>query len=1055
VSNKRPERRSALVAQELARLSVDIAALSEVRFADSGSLTELGSGYSIYWHGKAATEKRLNGVAFMIKNTIASKLHSLPVGISDRLMSLRIPLAGDEFLTLVSAYAPTLLAEPTEKEKFYSDLRDLIHKTPASDRLCILGDFNARVGRDYTTWEGVLGRHGVGNCNDNGRLLLELCMENQLTITNTVFQMKNRHKTTWMHPRSRHWHLIDYIIVRHRNLNDVHKTRVMPSAECGTDHRLVRCKLALRFKQKRCHRLSCPKKKLNVSKLSSTDTKTLLQGSIQATLEANPPTTDSPDDLWAHLKGGILKASEEVLGFTRNKNRDWFDESDSEVQDLLTAKRQAHQSFLANPSCPSKKAAFRLSCSRLQQSLRQIKNEWWTKLAHDTQACADRGDQKAFYEALKRVYGPSHQVQCPLRSLDGMTLLTDKESILSRWTQHFQVLFEANQKVQENAIQAIPQSPLLTNLDSPLALEEVAKAVKQLKSGKAAGGDAIPPELWINGGPLVVSKLHELFTACWTAGTIPQELKDAVIVTLFKKGDKSDCSNYRGITLLSIAGKVLARVLLNRLVPAVAERHLPESQCGFRANRGTTDMVFTLRQIQEKCREQHKDLFISFIDLTKAFDTVSRDGLWAILERLGCPPKFLQMLMQLHDNQHGRVRLNQDLSESFPINNGVKQGCVLAPTLFTIFFSMMLQHASKDLQENDGVLIRYRMDGNVFNLRRLQARTRTQLQLVRELLFADDAALVTHTEESLQRITSCFSKAAEVFGLQVSLQKTEVLHQPCPLTNPPQPEISIRGTALNVVDHFKYLGCTIAKDSRIDKEIDNRLAKANSSFGRLKERVWTNHDLKTSTKIAVYRAVVLTTLLYGCESWVLYRCHIKVLERLHQRCLRSILRIHWSDHVTNTAILEKAGLPSIEALVTKTQLRWAGHVSRMNNDRLPKQVFFGELASGHRTVGAPKKRFKDTLKKTLKNYGIPTESWTELASDRSSWRSITHQASATFEAQRRTSLEDKRQLRKRRQAARAAAPEPDPSSLPCSRCGRLCASRIGLISHERSCFRRS
>ena len=197
-------------------------------------------------------------------------------------------------------------------------------------------------------------------------------------------------------------------------------------------------------------------------------------------------------------------------------------------------------------------------------------------------------------------------------------------------------------------------------------------------------------------------------------GTIPQELKDAVTVTLFKKGDKSDCSNYRGITLLSIAGKVLARVLLNRLVPAIAEKHLPESQCGFRASRGTTDMVFTLRQIQEKCREQHKDLFISFIDMTKAFDTVSRDGLWAILGRLGCPPKFLQMLKQLHDNQHGRVRLNQDLSASFPINNSVKQGCVLAPTLFTIFFSMMLQNASKDLQEDDGVLIRYRMDGNVF-----------------------------------------------------------------------------------------------------------------------------------------------------------------------------------------------------------------------------------------------------------------------------------------------------------------------------------------------------
>jgi hypothetical protein len=131
---------------------------------------------------------------------------------------------------------------------------------------------------------------------------------------------------------------------------------------------------------------------------------------------------------------------------------------------------------------------------------------------------------------------------------------------------------------------------------------------------------------------------------------VPQDLRDAVIVSLYKKkGEKSDCSNYRGITLLSIAGKILARVLLDRLIPSIAEENLTESQCGFRANRGTTDMTFVLRQIQEKCREQNMGLYAAFIDLTKAFDTVSRDGLWKILAKLGCPPKFLAILQQLHD----------------------------------------------------------------------------------------------------------------------------------------------------------------------------------------------------------------------------------------------------------------------------------------------------------------------------------------------------------------------------------------------------------------------
>ena len=169
-------------------------------------------------------------------------------------------------------------------------------------------------------------------------------------------------------------------------------------------------------------------------------------------------------------------------------------------------------------------------------------------------------------------------------------------------------------------------------------MEELTKAIEQLKSRKAAGVDGIPPEIWKYGGPALHSKLHELLVCCWEQSKLPRDFRDAVIVALYKNmGEKSDCSNYRGITLLSIAGKILARVLLNRLIPALAKDNLPETQCGFRANRGTTDMVFVLRQLQEKCRQQNKELYVTFVDLTKAFDTVSRKGLWLILERSVAP----------------------------------------------------------------------------------------------------------------------------------------------------------------------------------------------------------------------------------------------------------------------------------------------------------------------------------------------------------------------------------------------------------------------------------
>ena len=200
------------------------------------------------------------------------------------------------------------------------------------------------------------------------------------------------------------------------------------------------------------------------------------------------------------------------------------------------------------------------------------------------------------------------------------------------------------------------------------------------------------------GGEAVLDKLQDLFTNCWEKRALPQDLSDTVFVSRYKnKDEKSDCSNCRGMTLLSIAGKFFAHVLLNRLIPTIAQKNTPESQCGFRSNRGTVDMIFVLRQIQEKCREQNMGLYAAFVDLTKAFDTISRDRLWKILARLGCPPKFLTMLRQLHESQQGQVKHNGSLSGSFPISNGVKQGHVLAHTLFSIFFSIMLLEAKEDL----------------------------------------------------------------------------------------------------------------------------------------------------------------------------------------------------------------------------------------------------------------------------------------------------------------------------------------------------------------------
>ena len=185
------------------------------------------------------------------------------------------------------------------------------------------------------------------------------------------------------------------------------------------------------------------------------------------------------------------------------------------------------------------------------------------------------------------------------------------------------------------------------------------------------------------GGINLTKSLVKLINNIWDSSAVPQEIKDATIVHIYKrKGDKSICDNHRGIYLLCIAGKILTRILLNRLSLHLADNVLPESQCGFRAQRSTIDMIFAARQVQEKYREQNLDLYMVFVDLTKVFDTISRDGLWQILRKIGCHDLSVDIIRSFHEGMVARVQDQGQTSESFSVTNGTKQGCVMAPLLF-------------------------------------------------------------------------------------------------------------------------------------------------------------------------------------------------------------------------------------------------------------------------------------------------------------------------------------------------------------------------------------
>ena len=391
----------------------------------------------------------------------------------------------------------------------------------------------------------------------------------------------------------------------------------------------------------------------------------------------------------------------------------------------------------------------------------------------------------------------------------------------------------------------------------------------------------------------------------------------------------------------------------------------------------------------------------------------------------------------------GQVSDNGATSDSFSVTNGTKQGCVLAPLLFSIYFSMMLIVAFQDCEI--GIPVQFRTDGNIFNLRRLQAKTKVHTTVIRDLLFADDCALMAHTQQDAQQLIDRFATAAHRFGLSVNLKKTEVLHQSCPISNSSNASITCSQVPLKTVDKFCYL----ARNASLDSEISARLAKASTAFGRLQQRLWKEHGIRLETKVAVYKAVVLSSLLYGCETWTLYRRQIAKLDQFHLRCLRKIAHIRWQDRVPNTEVLSKCRITGIEAMLIQSQLRWSGHVARMPDHRIPKMVFFGQLADGQRHQGAPLKRYKDSLKSHLKLCGFKPETFTSSSQNRSSWRHDCKEGIIEFEEARIAAQVEKRYHRK--QAVHTTATSTNQQNV-CNRCSRICGSRIGLYSHQRRCI---
>ena len=329
---------------------------------------------------------------------------------------------------------------------------------------------------------------------------------------------------------------------------------------------------------------------------------------------------------------------------------------------------------------------------------------------------------------------------------------------------------------------------------------------------------------------------------------------------------------------------------------------------------------------------------------------VSRDDLWKIMAKYGYPEKCITIFRQLHDGKHAKKKDNGESSVTFSVSTGVKQGCILGPNLFSIMFSAILFDVFSG--KDNGIDIRYRTEANFKQRPRWRLMSSTSSCSTRAVHWTLQQKPTCKTMlTTSQRPVTILSKP--------SAQKRQVMHQPPPGKSYVEPNITIKGQRLKVVEKFTFLGSSLTKSIILDDDVNIRLTKASAANGWFNRNMWNQRGTSEATKNKVYRAVVLTTLLYVSEMWTTYQRHMKKLNHFHTTSLRMILGITWQKHIPDIDVLTLASLPSIYIILIQLKHLWADHVVRMKDTTTlpsPEETALQRTVSRQALPRNPKKK---------------------------------------------------------------------------------------------------
>ena len=935
----------AQVLREFQNYRLDILGVCEARWTGRGQRT-LISGHTILYSGRS-DDQHTEGVALIMSRKMEKTLIEWkPAG--SRLLKASFNSKYTN-LTVIVCYAPTEDAEEADKDAFYDQLQAVTDEVPTHNLLMVLGDLNARPGSNNTGRDRVMGKYGIGTINDNGERLCHFCDENDMFIGGTLFEHKDIHKTTWTSPNGVTKSQIDHILINGRWRSSLQDVRACRGADVGSDHTLLVAVVSLKLR--RARRGQKREQQFDISKLRDDQIRQAfrreLRNRFQILGEEQEMNIDS-------FNQAFKTAGEKVLGFKKKKKEEWIQ---WETWKKVETRKEIKQKMNSTQS-ERVRNQLRRKYSEVDREVKKMtkldKRKYVERLAEEA---AGKQDLKTLYKINKTLNNGFKNSDVPVKDADGNVISKEAEK-LTRWKEHFESILN---RPEPDHVAEIP--PAVVDLDiciDPPSIEEVKAAIKAMKSGKAGGADGVTAEMLKAEETETPRILTDIFREVWESETTPEAWKTGLIVKLPKKGDLGECNNWRGITLLPITSKILSKIIHTRLA-ATLDEYIRQEQAGFRPGRSCSDHIFTLRQILEQSKEWNAPLYANFIDFEKAFDSIHRDSLWKILRHYGIPSKLVNIIKMLYSDFRSRVICNTVLTDAFRVTTGVKQGCILSPFLFILGIDWVLKQVTSDGRRG----IRW-----------------TLTSVLEDLDYADDIALLAHRHQDMQAKTNALATTAGSLGLKINSKKTRHFR----MNSRTNESIMVNGDVIDEVDHFTYLGSKVSTSGDGEEEIQVRISKASQAFAALRG-TWRSKNISQKTKIRLFKSNVLSTLLYGAESWKMTKTISHKLEVFQNRCLRRILRIYWPQTISNYELRRRTGTVPITQQVQKKRWKWIGHVLRMPPAALPR-VALRWTPDGRRKRGRPKETWRRTVERELRDNNWTWGHLERQAPDRHHWRSL-------------------------------------------------------------------